>query len=105
LIGLQGLLECGAGPKLNHHGGALRNDIGEIELDEHCGALKEGKIKGAMTDKEFDQAVYDLVNFMAYVAEPMALKRQTIGYYVLGFLLILFVFVYFLNREFWKDIH
>jgi ubiquinol-cytochrome c reductase cytochrome b subunit len=27
------------------------------------------------------------------------------GYYVLGFLLILFVFVYFLNREFWREIH
>jgi ubiquinol-cytochrome c reductase cytochrome b subunit len=105
LIGPQGLLECGAGPKLNHHGGALRNDVGEVELDEHCGSLKEGKIKGSMTAEEFDQAVYDLVNFLEYLAEPIAVKRQSIGYYVLGFLVILFIFVYFLNREFWRDIH
>jgi ubiquinol-cytochrome c reductase cytochrome b subunit len=105
LIGPQGLLECGAGPKLNAHGGAARNDLGQVEMDEHCGALKEGSIKGTMSTAEYDQAVYDLVNFMEYVAEPAAMKRETIGYYVLGFLLILFVFVYFLNREFWREIH
>ncbi len=105
LIGPQGLLECGAGPKLNHHGGALRNDVGQVEIDEHCGALKEGKVKGSMSQAEFDEAVYDLVNFLEYVAEPIAVKRQGIGYYVLGFLVILFIFVYFLNREFWREIH
>lgn len=105
LIGPQGLLECGAGPKLNHHGGAARNDLGEVEMDEHCGALVEGKVKGTMTTAEFDQAMYDLVNFLEYVAEPAAVKREAIGYYVLGFLIILFIFVYFLNREFWREIH
>ena len=105
LIGPQGLLECGAGPKLNHHGGVLRNEVGQPEMDEHCGALVPGAIKGSMSAAEFDQAVYDLVNFLEYVAEPVAVKRQQLGYWVLGFLLILFVFVYFLNREFWRDIH
>jgi ubiquinol-cytochrome c reductase cytochrome b subunit len=105
LIGQQGLLECGAGPKINHHGGALRNDVGQVEMDEHCGALKEGKVKGSMSAAEFDVAVYDLVNFLEYLAEPIAVKRQAIGYYVLGFLIILFIFVYFLNREFWREIH
>jgi len=105
LIGPQGLLECGAGPKLNHHGGALRNEVGQIEVDEHCGALKPTAIKGSMTTAEFDQAVYDLVNYLEYLGEPIAVKRQAVGYWVLGFLLILFVFVYFLNREFWREIH
>lgn len=105
LIGPQGLLECGAGPKFNEHGGALRNKAGQPEIDEHCGALKPGNIKGSMTPEEFDQAVYDLVNFLEYLGEPVAVKRESIGYWVLGFLLILFVFVYFLNREFWREIH
>ncbi len=105
LLGQQGLLECGAGPKLNHHGGALRNEVGEVVMDEHCGALKPTAIKGSMTTPEFDQAVYDLVNYLEYLGEPIAVKRQEIGYWVLGFLLILFVFVYFLNREFWREIH
>jgi ubiquinol-cytochrome c reductase cytochrome b subunit len=74
-------------------------------MDEHCGALVEGKVKGTMTTAEYDQAVYDLVNFLEYLAEPVAVKRQAIGYYVLGFLVILFIFVYFLNREFWREIH
>lgn len=105
LIGPQGLLECGAGPKLNHHGGAARNEIGQLEIDEHCGALVAGAQKGTMTSAEFDQAVYDLVNFLEYVAEPAAVKRESIGWWVLGFLVILFIFVYFLNREYWRDIH
>lgn len=104
LMGPQGLLECGAGPKLNHHGGALRNELGQIEVDEHCGSLKP-VVQGSMSTAEFDQAMYDLVNYLEYLAEPIAVKRQQIGYWVLGFLLILFVFVYFLNREFWREIH
>ena len=105
LIGPQGLLECGAGPKLNHHGGALRNDVGNLVMDEHCGTLKEGKVTGTMTPAEFDAAIYDLVNFLEYIGEPAAVKREQMGLWVLGFLLILFVFVYFLNREFWREIH
>jgi len=105
LIGLQGLHECGAGPMLNHNGAPLRNDIGAVVMDEHCGALVEGKIKGSMSTEDYDQAVYDLVNFLEYMGEPIAEKREHIGYWVLGFLLILFVFVYFLNREFWREIH
>jgi ubiquinol-cytochrome c reductase cytochrome c1 subunit len=61
--------------------------------------------KGQLSEKEFDVAVADLTNFLVYMAEPVALERQRIGYWVLLFLLILFVPVYYLNREFWKDIH
>ena len=74
-------------------------------MDEHCGALKEGKVKGSMTTAEFDQAVYDITNFMTYVAEPAALERKTIGKWVLAFLVIFSIFAYFLNREYWKDVH
>lgn len=105
LIRPQGLLECAPGPKLNSQGGALRDEVGALVMDEQCGSLKLGETKGTMTPAEFDQAVYDLVNYLEYLAEPVAEKRKAIGYWVLGFLLILFVFVYFLNREYWRDIH
>lgn len=105
LIGPQGLLECGAGPKFNHDGSVERDQTGQPVLDEHCGGLHEGKVKGSMTTAEFDEAVYDLTNFLAYVAEPAALQRKQTGKWVLGFLVILSIFVYFLNREFWKDVH
>jgi ubiquinol-cytochrome c reductase cytochrome b subunit len=105
LIGLQGLLECGPGPKLNHHGKAERNSIGELEIDEHCGGLIEGTAKGSLNKEEFDQAAYDLVNFLAYLGEPSALKREDMGKRVLLFILIFALCAYFLNREFWRDIH
>jgi ubiquinol-cytochrome c reductase cytochrome b subunit len=105
LIGLQGLPECGPGPKLAHGGGLLRNETGNPVIDEKCGALVEGKQKGSMNQEEFDQAVYDLVNFLAYVGEPSALKRERMGVFVLLFLGVLFIFTYLLNREYWKDVH
>lgn len=105
MIGAQGLLECGPGPKLAAGGGVLRDNLGNPEVDEHCGALKEGAIKGSMTGEEFDRAVYDLVNFMEYMGEPAALKRERMGVFVLLFLSVLFIFTYLLNREYWKGIH
>ena len=35
-----------------------------------------------MSPEEFDSAIYDLVNFLAYTAEPMVGDRQRIGIYV-----------------------
>ena len=54
--------------------------------------------------EEYRQNIGDIVNFMAWLAEPMAHKRKVIGVYVLVFLLLLFIPVYFLNKEFWKDV-
>ena len=61
--------------------------------------------EGAMSVEEYDQAIYDLVNFLTYVAEPMAEDRKRIGVYVLLFIALFFVFAYLLNREYWKDVH
>lgn len=74
---------------------------GEHQVIERLELVEEGK----MTPAEFDQAVRDLVTFMSYMAEPVQLERQRLGWWVLGFLAILFVFAYFLKKEYWKDIH
>ncbi len=66
-------------------------------------AVQEGS--GLYSPEEYDQAVYDLVNFLYYVGEPARLERQRLGVFVLLFLVILGVFTYLLNREYWKDIH
>jgi ubiquinol-cytochrome c reductase cytochrome c1 subunit len=58
-----------------------------------------------MSPAEFDQAIYDLVNFMAYVGEPSRLQSERIGTYVLIFLAIFTFFAYLLKREYWRDIH
>jgi len=62
-------------------------------------------IEGSMTEKEFDQAMYDLTNFLSYMGDPVKLERERLGVYVLIFVAIFFVFAYLLNREYWKDVH
>ncbi|MDX1491210.1 MAG: cytochrome c1 [Pseudohongiellaceae bacterium] len=71
---------------------------------EHC-ELEHVEGTGSMTPDEFDAAVADLVNFLYYIGEPIREKREYIGFFVLGFIAILFVFVSLLNREYWKKIH
>jgi ubiquinol-cytochrome c reductase cytochrome b subunit len=58
-----------------------------------------------MTTEQFDGAMYDLVNFLAYTAEPMKADRQRIGIYALLFIALFTVFAALLNREYWKDVH
>ena len=60
---------------------------------------------GAMSAAQFDSAMYDLVNFLAYTAEPYKADRLRIGTYVLLFLVVFFIFAWLLNREYWKDVH
>ncbi len=88
--------------------GAERRDPsvpGKPILKEKCeDRLVVEENTGSMTAAEFDAAVYDLVNFMAYIAEPEKLDRHRIGIFVLLFLIILGVFTHLLNREYWKDV-
>jgi ubiquinol-cytochrome c reductase cytochrome c1 subunit len=60
--------------------------------------------KGALSQVEYDMAVRDLVNFLAYIGEPAATDRKAIGIVVLFVLGILFIFTYLLKKEFWKDV-
>jgi ubiquinol-cytochrome c reductase cytochrome b subunit len=105
LMELQGLAECAPGPKRDDYGHVVRNKLGEPMEDEHCGSLKVLEAKGSMSADEYDQAIYDLVNFLEYVAEPYQLDRKRIGMYVLLFIAFFSVFCFLLNREYWKDIH
>ena len=61
--------------------------------------------QGAMTPAEYDDAIRDLTNFMVYLAEPIKLKRHTIGVFVIAFLVILLILAYLLKKEYWRDIH
>lgn len=55
-------------------------------------------------EEEYKSRVGDLVNFMAWMAEPVRHDRKIYGAFVLLFLLILLIPVYLLNKEFWKDV-
>lgn len=105
LLELQGLQTCAMGPSKAHNGGVRRDPLtGEPLLEEPCGQFDLAQ-EGSMSPEEFDGAMYDLVNFLAYTAEPSAADRQRIGVYVLLFIVLFFIFAWLLNREYWKDIH
>lgn len=60
---------------------------------------------GRMKEGEFDEAVGDLTNFLAYAAEPAKLERSRLGKYVLLYLVILLVVLYKLKKAYWRDVH
>jgi ubiquinol-cytochrome c reductase cytochrome c1 subunit len=60
---------------------------------------------GKLTAAEFDRSMRDLVNFLAYSAEPIKLERQSLGVWVLLFLVLMTVVFYLLKKEYWKDVH
>jgi len=105
MLDLQGLPGCAMGPVAAARGGIKRDPLtGKDILEDPCGNF-EILEEGALSPEEFDRAVYDMVNFLAYVGEPSALDRQRIGVYVLVSVLFFFVFAWLLNREYWKDVH
>ncbi len=60
---------------------------------------------GRMDEEAYDQAVRDLVAYLAYMGEPAQLERQRIGVWVLLYLAVFWAFAYLLKREYWKDVH
>ncbi|GAB1262224.1 ubiquinol-cytochrome c reductase [Aurantivibrio plasticivorans] len=104
MVELQGLLECAPGPQVDSHGKPVRDENGE-PVTTSCGTLAAGGEKGSLSTEEFDQAIYDLVNYMVYVAEPGAANRKHTGVYVLLFLGVFLIFTLLLNREYWRDLH
>jgi ubiquinol-cytochrome c reductase cytochrome b subunit len=105
LLDLQGLQECAPGPVIADNGGIKRDLLtGEDLLDDPCGNFTLVE-KGTLSEAEYDQAVYDLTNFLTYIAEPMAEQRKHIGRWVLLFLLLLLVPATLLAREYSKVMH
>lgn len=59
---------------------------------------------GSMTPDQFDATVADVVNYLAYAAHPYQAEQHYLGWWVLGFLIILFVLAFNLKKEYWKDV-
>ena len=60
---------------------------------------------GKQTPAQFDQSVRDITAFLEYVGEPAALKRQSLGVWVVLFLAFFTFLAWLLKTEFWKDVH
>lgn len=100
LEGLQGRQVKGTAPVVIGFDPLTGQELTE-EKDDQLYLAEEGEL----SVKEFDRAVADLTNFLVYMGEPIALERRSIGFWVLLFLAIFFIPVYYLNREYWRDIH
>jgi len=76
--------------KEGHEGG-----VGKLEIHT----------PGQQTPAQFDQTVRDLTAFLQYAGEPAALKRESMGVWVLLYLALFTFIAYLLKHEFWKDVH
>ena len=59
---------------------------------------------GKLNAKEYDATIADLTNYLVFMSEPDQLKRKKMGYYVIGFLLLLLFLTIKLKKEYWRDI-
>ena len=101
----QQILSCKDLPMIASNGGIRRDEQGNDITEEKCGYLKTVSGSGSMSEKEFDEVIYNLVNFMTYVGEPSRADRERIGWYVILFFIIFTAFSYLLFREYQKDYH
>ena len=88
----------------------LQKPVFKNEQDERGNARMvlvgaDAMTPGSMKPEEYDQFVRDTVNFLDYAGEPVKDKRQSMGIFVVLFLLVFFVFAYLLKKEYWKDVH
>jgi ubiquinol-cytochrome c reductase cytochrome c1 subunit len=60
---------------------------------------------GRLSPAEYDQVARDISAFLMYVAEPAALKRESIGVWVILFLALFTLVAYLLKAEYWRDVH
>lgn len=61
-------------------------------------------MQNTQTKEEYEQTIYDLVNFLNYVGEPHQVFRKHLGVAVVVLLAIIFIFAALLKREYWKDV-
>ena len=108
LVDLQGTPQsvCRQVPFVADNGGVRQDPLtGERLTQEQCGFLEVEAGTGELNPEEFDEAMLDLTNFLAYMTDPMKTERELIGTYTLLYLIIFTMLSYLLYREFKKDLH
>jgi len=88
----------------------LQKPVFKNESDANGGAHMvlvgvEPMSPGALSSQEYDVMVRDIANFLDYAGEPIKANRQSLGVFVMLFLLVGFVLTYLLKKEYWKDVH
>jgi cytochrome c1 len=107
LASMQGqqVLSCKDVPIIASNGGVRRDEMGNDITEEKCGYLKTIQGSGTLSVSEFDEVIYNLVNFMTYVGEPSRADRERMGWYAILFFVVFTALAYLLFREYQKDYH
>lgn len=88
--------------------GTPREHYEEVMVDgemvtRYAGLRSDGN--GMLSADEYDKAILDLVNFLQYTGEPARLQSESIGRWVLVFILVFFIFALLTKKEYWRDVH
>ncbi len=59
---------------------------------------------GQLDTESYDMFVRDIVNFLAYIAEPVRGERRSLGIWVLAYLFIFLIIARKLKKQIWKDV-
>ena len=107
LASLQGqqILACKDVLMIASNGGVRRDEFGNDITEEKCGYLKTVEDSGSLSVEEFDEVIFNLVNFMTYVGEPSRVDRERMGWYAILFFVVFTALSYLLFREYQKDYH
>lgn len=86
-------------PSITHEDKMIDGEMKSV----YVGIKSDGT--GELSADEYDAAILDLVNYLVYVGEPNRLGLESMGRWVLVFIVVLFFFVYLLKKEYWRDVH
>lgn len=100
-VGMPHVMTSLQGEQIAHFKKEVDHEGKEHDVFERFELVKPGSVSQA----EYDGMVGDLVNYLAWMADPSKQKRMQTGLLVLLFLGLFFVIAYYLKKEFWKDIH
>ncbi len=103
---LQGIQHAKTEPKhKNAKGEAESCHMGEYKGECIVGFEVAAEPKARMSPEQYDRVAKDITAFLAYVGEPSAAKRESIGVWVVLFLAFFTFMAYLLKVEFWRDVH
>ncbi len=80
--------------------GVFTEDENGTKIFDHFEPLTSG----SMSSDEFDSFARDTVNFLEYISEPVRSTRRFLGFWVLGFLAVFWIFASLLKKQVWKDV-
>lgn len=103
---LQGMQHAKTEPKhKNAKGEAETCAKGEYKGECIIGFELAAQPAGSMSPEQYDRVAKDITTFLAYVGEPGAAKRESVGVWVVLFLAFFTFMAYLLKVEFWRDVH